>query len=205
MGICRGPAFGAPMAGLAALVLTALWLLLPAYLANMMPVLVGGGAPIDGKRNWRDGRRMLGDGKTWRGFLLAPPLAAALFLVLDQFVMRGVGPFPHFAATPAWTFAFACAMGYGALVGDLTESFFKRRLGKERGERWLGFDQLDFVVGAWVVGILVSAALMPFYGAFWFAATFVWGVILVQLVLTPALHLLVNFLGFKLGLKEVPW
>lgn len=193
------------MAGLATLVLTALWLLLPAYLANMMPVLVGGGRPIDGGREWKDGRRILGNGKTWRGFVLAPLLAAALFTVLDLGTRQGWWPFVTFAASPAWTFAFACAMGYGALIGDLTESFFKRRLGKERGAPWPVFDQLDFVVGAWILAILASAALMPLYGAFWFGATFAWSVLLVQLVLTPALHLAVNFLGFKLGLKEVPW
>ena len=32
--------------------------------------------PIDGGRDWR-GRRLLGDHKTWRGFVVLPPAAAA--------------------------------------------------------------------------------------------------------------------------------
>lgn len=192
------------MAGLGALIVHALWLLLPAYLSNMLPVLVGGGPPVDGGRTWKDGRRVFGDGKTWRGLLLAPPLAAGVFTAVDVLVPAGY-PFVDLAAAPPWTFAFALALGYGALVGDLAESFAKRRLGKERGAPWLGFDQLDFVIGAWAFGVLASLLLLPFYGTLWFPAAFPWPVLLMQVVLTPLLHLAVNFIGYKLKLKEVPW
>ncbi|HUU07508.1 MAG TPA: CDP-archaeol synthase, partial [Thermoplasmata archaeon] len=42
-----------------------LWLMLPALIPNPAAVLVGGGTPMDLGRTWR-GRRVLGDGKTWR-------------------------------------------------------------------------------------------------------------------------------------------
>src|SRR3989475_6474876 len=45
----------------------AFWFLLPAYVANPMAVVFGGGTPMDFGRTLRDGRRLLGDGKTWRG------------------------------------------------------------------------------------------------------------------------------------------
>ncbi|HLE96271.1 MAG TPA: CDP-2,3-bis-(O-geranylgeranyl)-sn-glycerol synthase [Candidatus Thermoplasmatota archaeon] len=193
------------MAGPGTTLVTALWFLLPAYLANMAPVFVGGGAPMDGGRVWRDGRRILGAGKTWRGFLLAPPVAALLYTGLEALARAGWLPFPPLAATPAWTFAFALALGYGALFGDAMESFFKRRLGKERGARWLGFDQLDFVLGAWILAILVSTVVAPVYGGVWFVAAFTPVILLVQLLATPALHLIVNWIGFKIGKKDVPW
>lgn len=52
-------------------VLCVLYFFVPAYLANMSPVLVRGwfpalSTPIDGGRTFR-GRRILGDHKTWRG------------------------------------------------------------------------------------------------------------------------------------------
>ena len=50
------------------IILQALWLILPAYVANASAVLVGGGTPVDSGKNWKDGKRILGDGKTWRGF-----------------------------------------------------------------------------------------------------------------------------------------
>ena len=48
----------------------AVWLGLPAWIANATPVLGGGGKPIDGGRFYSDGRRILGDGKTIRGFIV---------------------------------------------------------------------------------------------------------------------------------------
>src|SRR2546427_10964525 len=45
----------------------ALWFFLPAYVANPMAVVFGGGAPMGFGRTLRGGRRLLGGGKTWRG------------------------------------------------------------------------------------------------------------------------------------------
>ena len=55
-------------------VLQVLWFFVPAYLANMSPVLVQGwfqrlAAPIDGGRSFR-GKRIHGDHNTWRGLLV---------------------------------------------------------------------------------------------------------------------------------------
>ncbi len=49
-------------------IVIAFWAMLPAYVPNNAAVLAGGGRPIDGGRTW-DGKRVLGDGKTWRGTL----------------------------------------------------------------------------------------------------------------------------------------
>ncbi|MFW9903697.1 MAG: CDP-2,3-bis-(O-geranylgeranyl)-sn-glycerol synthase [Candidatus Thorarchaeota archaeon] len=43
-------------------------LILPLWFGNAAPTILGGGAPIDRGRYWRDGKRILGDGKTIRGF-----------------------------------------------------------------------------------------------------------------------------------------
>jgi CDP-2,3-bis-(O-geranylgeranyl)-sn-glycerol synthase len=70
-------------------VLQVLYFFLPAYLANMSPVLIGRrfGAlaiPIDGGRTlW--GKRILGDHKTWRG-LLAGIVAGTLVFELQRSV-----------------------------------------------------------------------------------------------------------------------
>ena len=54
--------------------LAVLYFFVPAYVANMSPVVVRNrfpslAAPIDGGLSWR-GRRLLGDHKTWRGLLV---------------------------------------------------------------------------------------------------------------------------------------
>jgi len=51
------------------IIIQALWLVLPAYIANASALLVGGGTPIDFGKKWKDGNRILGDGKTWRGLI----------------------------------------------------------------------------------------------------------------------------------------
>lgn len=191
-------------------VLTALWLMLPAYLANIGPVFVGGGAPIDGGRLWRDGKPVLGPGKTWRGLLLAPFVAAILVGLLRWLVTDtgwgSVQPWSDWGPAP-WWFVLVYAMGLGALVGDAVKSFFKRRTGRDRGAKWPGFDQLDFVVGAIAFAALAGFALLA-VGATSenvFLRDFTWGRILAIVVLTPGFHLAVNWIGWKLGLKDVPW
>lgn len=214
-------------------VLRALWLFLPAYLANMAPVFVAKlfpkwSAPIDGGHVGPDGRRLLGAGKTWRGLaggtLLGGVAAVALALLAPGWdVMRGwdygfapntVQLFTNFQGCvgvsachdgTAWwnVFLFGCAMGASALVGDAVKSYFKRRLGKEGGASWIPFDQLDFVVFG-LLGMLAFQWLLP-PGWVWAALTDDWVVLATLLVLTPLLHLAVNRIGYWLKLKQVPW
>src|SRR6266487_2676688 len=60
----------------------ALWFFLPAFVANPMAVVFGGGTPIDFGRTLSDGERIFGDGKTWRGLLGGTSSGALLGLVL---------------------------------------------------------------------------------------------------------------------------
>ncbi len=189
------------------IILQALWLMLPAYLANMAPVFVGGGAPIDGGRIWKDGNPILGPGKTWRGLLLAPLVAAVLVIVLDWIAragyLDGVGVVSF--GGPAIAFVFGYILGLGALVGDAVKSFFKRRRDRERGAPWPPFDQLDFVVGTLVFGHVFALLMWPVLGENWMLVRWGGWHYAVVFLLTPGLHFLVNVLGYMIGKKEVPW
>lgn len=198
-------------------VLHALWLFLPAYLANMAPVFVAKilpewNSPIDGGRVAKDGRRVLGAGKTWRGLaggtLLAGLVAMGLALWAPHWGMMshldfGVARLHGTAWAWSAAFLFGCAMGFSALLGDAVKSYFKRRLGKEGGASWIPFDQLDFVVFG-LLGMLAFQWLLP-QGWVWAALTGDWVVLATLLVLTPLLHLAVNRIGYWLKLKQVPW
>jgi CDP-2,3-bis-(O-geranylgeranyl)-sn-glycerol synthase len=193
-------------------ILRALWLFLPAYVANMAPVFAaklvpGWTAPIDGGRLGKDGQRILGPGKTWRGLAggtLAGGLVALLVAALAPHwgIMRGLD---YGVAGVGWprVFLFGAAMGLMALVGDFVKSYFKRRRRIERGGSWFPFDQLDFVVFG-LLGMMLAAPLLP---AGWVGHHLLdsWLTLATLLVLTPLLHLLVNRVGYWLGLKEVPW
>lgn len=166
--------------------------MLPAYVPNSAAAAVGGGIPIDGGRCWSDNRRLLGDGKTIRGFIGG--VVCGLLTGMIQIFAQNI-PFlsglPHL--TPLAVILLAC----GALVGDMVKSFFKRRAGIIRGEKWPVIDQYDFVIGAFV---------FIFIGDFAFTQEYLTiPVIMAILIITPVLHRVVNIIGYKLGVKEVPW
>jgi CDP-2,3-bis-(O-geranylgeranyl)-sn-glycerol synthase len=172
----------------------ALWAMLPAYLPNNAAVLAGGGRPIDGGRTLGD-RRLLGDGKTWRGTAAGTAAGVALALALDS----AAGPVGTAVGVtlPGFPLAAALGLALGAMVGDVAASFLKRRSGRERGAAFPGLDQLDFVVGALVFAAVAAPE--------WFTATFTLPRLAVVAVVTPALHVGTNAVAYALGLKDEPW
>jgi len=180
--------------GLLALVVTAVWAMLPAYLPNNVAVVAGGGRPIDGGRTWR-GRRLLGDGKTWRG-TVAGIVAGAVVALLLNALRSTLSPVVGFGL-PLFPPAAVLSLPAGAMLGDIVASFAKRRTGRERGAAFPVVDQLDFVAGA----LLLTAVAAPA----WFASVFTLPVVAVVLVLTPLLHVGTNVVGYALGLKAEPW
>jgi CDP-2,3-bis-(O-geranylgeranyl)-sn-glycerol synthase len=218
-------------------VLFALLFFLPAYVANMSPLLVAKvlprwTAPIDGGRMAKDGRRMLGKGKTWRGLAGGTVLGAVTALVVAWLVpgfdepgffhgwdygLGGFGGSPIGSAPECPPEAecdversgvvgialYGAVLGFAALVGDAVKSYFKRRRGKEGGAPWVPFDQLDFVV----FGLAAAFLAAPLLADGWVMAALLddWVVIATLVVLTPGLHFLVNVIGYALKLKDVPW
>ena len=177
------------------------WLFIPAYVANPSAVLFGGIGPMDFRRLGSDGKRLLGDGKTWSG-LMGGTMSGMFIGVLQLAVGVAVGSEEHlgFGETPGvyWTLFL---LAFGSLCGDVLGSFIKRRMGRERGAKTWGLDQYDFVLGAFL-----------FVGIFqwnWLHANFIEGKhiigLITILVATPLLHKGVNILGYKMGKKEVPW
>jgi len=170
------------------IIIVAFWLMLPAYVSNPMAVLTGGGTPVDFGRSWRQ-KRILGDGKTWRGLFGGITCGIVLALVLNA-VAPAIG-------TPSFSAAAVVMLPLGAMLGDMAESILKRRIGIERGAPLPIADQLDFLAGAWLLTALADWK--------WFSSSFTPWVMVAALILTPVLHLGVNFIGFKLGKKDVPW
>ncbi|ACL17643.1 CDP-2,3-bis-(O-geranylgeranyl)-sn-glycerol synthase [Methanosphaerula palustris] len=166
--------------------------MLPAYLPNPAAALFGGGTPIDGGRRWSDGRRLLGDGKTWRGLVLG--ILSGVLLGLIQVSVQDACVFVWL---PRHTVLSVLLLAVGALAGDMVKSFVKRRIGKERGAAWPLADQYDLVAGS---------LLLLLIGDYGFAAVnLTIPVIFWILVLTPLLHRAVNLIGYAIGVKDVPW
>jgi CDP-2,3-bis-(O-geranylgeranyl)-sn-glycerol synthase len=172
--------------------LSAIWIMLPAYLPNPIAALVGGGTPIDMGRNFPDGRRVFGDGKTYRGLVIG--IFAGIGIGLVEIWLAGVYGWENL---PEQTYLSITLLATGALLGDLCKSFFKRRLGKERGAKWPVADQYDLVAGAFLLLLIFDPA--------WLFSEVSLAAFICILIITPILHRAVNIIGYLVKVKEVPW
>jgi CDP-2,3-bis-(O-geranylgeranyl)-sn-glycerol synthase len=173
-------------------VVVALWAMLPAYLPNNAAAIAGGGRPIDGGRTW-GGKRVLGDGKTWRGTAVGVSVGTLLAIGLNA-----VRPGDLLGATPPeFSIAAAVALPAGAMLGDVTASFLKRRTGRERGAAFPVVDQLDFVAGALVLAAIAAPK--------WFGDVVTLSLLLAVVLITPLLHLGANLVAYVLDIKSEPW
>ena len=162
---------------IATLVVEAFKFIFPAYCANAAPVLAGGGLPMDFGKNFVDGRRVFGQNKTFRGFFFG--LIIGVFVGLVEYAVFG------------YPLLFSFLSPLGALFGDLTGAFLKRRLNIAPGGLLPIVDQVDFVVGA----VLFSLPL----------GIVSWELAVTVMLVTPPIHLLTNFVAYKLKLKSNPW
>jgi CDP-2,3-bis-(O-geranylgeranyl)-sn-glycerol synthase len=183
--------------------LAVLWLLLPAYIANALATIPRGrGPPMDFGRMWHgDGRRVFGPSKTWSGFLFAG-FVAIPFGVLEAGLINAAPPnlalVPVLAPNLVAAIPLAALLTFGAMTGDALGSFLKRRLGRESGARTLLLDQLPFVLVPIALGFGAYPALfLEVFGH--------WEAVLWLLVFTLGLHVAFNWIGYKMGLKKVPW
>ncbi len=156
----------------------ALVFIFPAYCANGAPVIFGGGRSIDGDRKFLDGKPILGSHKTFRGFFAG--------LVIGTLV----GLVEHVLFESSFLLGFVLSLG--ALIGDLMDSFIKRRLDIPPGSPLPVVDQLDFVIGALLFSLTIGQLPSPL-------------VTLIVIIVTPPIHLLTNFLAYLLGVKKEWW
>jgi hypothetical protein len=140
--------------------------------------------PIDGGRGW------FGANKTWRG---------ALVMFTGVLLATGVvwELMPDALRDESWLLVGAL-IGAGTVLGELPNSYLKRRLGIAPGQRRLTpggialvvYDQADFVPA-------IAVALLP-----------VWTMPLETLVLgfvaVAAVHFVVNVIGYAIGAREQP-
>jgi len=191
-----------------AFIIQSFWIIIPAYIANASALLVGGKTPIDFGKKYKDGKRILGDGKTWNGLI-----TGGFIGITAGFAIATVAPYinqifeennlgflsvTNFEGFP-FMIPIIASITYGALFGDIIESFFKRRRGISRGNNWIPFDQIDFILGVLCFSLLMSA-LLHLSGATtdnWFFKNFTIPHVLFLLIVSPIIHLFSNFVHKK--------
>ncbi len=178
------------------IILEILWLMLPAYSANMFAGLFRNtlkflGKPVDMGKTWK-GKRILGEHKTYRGFVVG-----VFFAIIFAFLQNRLYAINFFNSISLIDYskvsfvALGFFLGFGALLGDSVESFFKRRIGKKEGEKWFPFDQLDWVIG--------SLALLSFI----YVPDVLYLIAIV--VIFPLLHVIINHIAFYLKIRDKKW
>jgi CDP-diglyceride synthetase len=139
------------------------------------------------------GRRVFGDNKTWRGALVIVAGVAVTTLLLRHWgwwwvrippELRAAGPLPY-----------GLLLGAGVVLGELPNSFLKRRLGIEPGRQSRSpvglalsvWDQADFVPAVWLL-------LAPIWAMAAWQAAFCFAVV-------AAVHMVVNVVGYAIGAR----
>ena len=181
-----------------------------------MPVILGGvgnmiftktplyknhRAPMDGGRVWRDGKRILGDNKTWIGFGSMVALTAASQVVWGRHCARcGLNALHDIYRVRENTLGLnlacgtLCGLAYAAL--ELPNSFIKRRLdirpgkteGGALGKAFFVVDQIDSLLGVFLV-------LKAYAG-------FSWARYVQFIFLGAGTHVGVNFALYKLHIRK---
>jgi hypothetical protein len=148
--------------------------------------------PIDGGLTL-GGKPVFGQTKTWRG-IVAAALGAALGAYLQRFIDVGALALVDYHRPEA--VAMGAALGTGAMLGELPNSFVKRRVGVPSSGTTKGrlrvlfyiWDQVDLLTGTWP---LVALWVRP-----------TWPVVLATFVLTMAVHPLVALVGWLIGARK---
>ncbi|NYZ77769.1 CDP-2,3-bis-(O-geranylgeranyl)-sn-glycerol synthase [Candidatus Micrarchaeota archaeon] len=161
--------------------------LIPVYVANAVPVILGGGTPLDFGAKWNDGRRIFGDSKTVRGFFAGVFGGTLAGMIIAQFYLL-----PFFATVQLQVLG-AFMLSLGTMSGDALGSFVKRRSGVGSGKPFF-LDSIMFILFA--LAFVYPFAQLTLYEPL---------NIIFFLLLTALLHPLTNFIANRAGLKNVPW
>ena len=196
------------------IILISLLATLPATIANIGMTLtavalskLGSNHPVDGGKSI-NGKRILGDGKSWEG-LIGGSIFAFLVCVL---ISKSYGSLWNLAEgmisiefvkietiamilgqniEPAIFYLGLFLLSIGGPIGDMVGSSIKRRFDKPRGSQFFVLDQLDFIMIAILIAYpIFSLPLIYIVFVFFF---------------TPLFHVLFNVIGYYTGTKREPW
>ncbi len=166
------------------LILQTFWLLLPAGVANMSPVLFKKinflNYPVDLGMKFRK-KPLFGKNKTYRGFFFGTLMSILTVYIESLFHLDNIIGYNNIIL-------LGLLLGFGALLGDVIESFFKRQLDIKPGKSLIPFDQID-----WVLGSIILTGFVYFIPL---------NVIITSIILFGILHPLINLLGFLMKIKK---
>jgi CDP-2,3-bis-(O-geranylgeranyl)-sn-glycerol synthase len=180
-------------------IFSCLYFFLPAYLANMTPPLAKKisflkdlNTPVDFGLKLRR-QCLFGSHKTWRGVFSAIFVGMSVIfiqglLAANFSAFRNISQVDYSAQN---LFSLGFLMAAGAMAGDLASAFIKRRLNINPGEKFIPWDQTNYVIGAFVF----TEPYLHLSFKVWFAL----------FISTFFIHLAINRFGYELGIHKAKW
>ena len=170
-----------------------------------LPVLKALNRPIDGGRDFRDGNRIFGRNKTWKGFtgyIVFAVLCAVIWGLICEnvpYLFRYNYFYTYHKNGLLYNLMIGALLGLAYALFELPNSFIKRRLGIEEGRpakgitRWMFvfFDQADSVFGCVLVLTLVyRMTVLAYFG---------------YVLIGAATHIVINILLYSARLRKNPF
>ena len=168
-----------------------------------LPVMKSLARPVDGGLNFLDGRRILGDNKTWKGlfgYVLFNVIFSVIWgLVCTNETLLGLNFFYQgHENTVLFNILIGFLLGLGYSLFELPNSFLKRRLNITPGKTVSGFkksffiflDQADSVFGVALVVWMFYPLGILMYAAYVLVGAFT--------------HLLLNMMLYYMKLRQNP-
>ena len=175
------------------LIIKSFYFILPAYIANMSPVIVKKlrilEFPLDFKIKIKN-KRILGEHKTIRGLI-----SGIIGGILVAFIQNYLTKFEFFTNLSiinydSWIL-IGFLMGFGAIFGDAIESFIKRQLNIKPGKALVLWDQIDFIIGAILfISIIEKINIL---------------IILTTIIISPLLTVIINHISYYLKIRGEKW
>ena len=169
------------------------YLFLPFGISNMVPVFFKKinflNFPIDFNKKI-NGKEIFGKNKTYRGFFFGI-LFSILVIVLQTYLYSNTIFFNEISLLNYESYNsiyLGLIFGFSSLFGDLFFSFFKRRLNIKSGKTWIFFDQVDWILGSFLVIIFFTSLELKDY--------------IVILLLFGTLHPIINYIGYLMKIKK---
>ena len=160
--------------------------------ATLMPVVIAGAAnmlftktqlyrshcaPIDGGKNFSDGKRIFGDNKTWAGFfgMIAATALAQIMWGLLTASSGAIGSrnelYQSFDNSLLFNAIAGAMFGLAYVLCELPNSFIKRRIGIQPGKTTSGLrgaaffiiDQIDSLLGVVLILAIIAGLTVPQY------------------------------------------
>ena len=163
---------------------------IPEVLPPCIAQVIGRGKPIDMGIKFIDGKRLIGDGKTIIGTFGS--------IIITFFIMY-VLCITHivFKSLPLKTaIILSASLTTGSMLGDISNSFIKRRINIRRGGKFIG-DNINSPIGSFITAYIVcSKSFIAEYNIY---------LILLIILFVGFMHYPVSILAYKIGIKKERW